>query len=233
MNIRTLYYLVLHDWNDFRRNIALWIMVIVPVILSFFIVRTGTTAGAGPADTVPMWVLFAQSMISIMTMVLNFVDEKEKRTLEALIVTTATYRGVALSKVLFVFVLGILGQLLVLLINGGFVGNVPALLGLVLLGGAVFVLIGLLISLFAETQRNGSAMASAIMVLLFLSGVVYQAFGPLQEVLRFLPSVLSIRLIGAAMRNQSLDQVELLTMFGWLILLLVVVEIKIRMELRK
>ncbi|PKO20999.1 MAG: hypothetical protein CVU38_17125 [Chloroflexi bacterium HGW-Chloroflexi-1] len=233
MNARILYQLIRHDWNDFRRNPALWIMVGIPVLLSFFVVKVMINETTGPAEAVPMWVLFAQAMIGIMTMTLNFVDEKEKKTLEALIITPATYRAVTLSKVLFVFVLVLLGQLGVLLINGGLIGNVFLLFLLMLVGGAVFVSIGLLISLFSETERNGSAVASALMVVLFLSGVVYEAFGSLTQVLRFLPGALTINLVRGAMHNQPVNVTDLSALLAWLLLFLLLAEWRIRAELLK
>lgn len=233
MKANTVYQLFVLDWNDFRRNPVLWFMVIMPVILSYFIVRVMVNDTVGPAAAVPMWLLFAQSMIGIMTLVLNFVDEKEKKTLEALIVTPASYHSVVLSKMAFVLVLVLVGQFLVLLINGGLVGNVPVLLVLMVLGGILFVMIGLLIGLFSETERNGSAAASALMVLLFLSGVVYETLGPLKVVLRFLPGVLSINTFRDAMLNQPLNSMDVVALVVWVVVLLLVAEWKIRVELNK
>jgi len=228
-----LYQLLWHDWNDFRRNPALWIMAGIPVLLSFVVVKVMINETTGPADAVPMWLLFAQAMIGIMTVALNFVDEKEKKTLEALIITPATYRAVALSKMLFVFALVLVGQLCVLLINGGLIGNIPWLFLLMAVGGAVFVSIGLLISLFSETERNGSAVASVIMVVLFLSGVVYEAFGSLAQVLRFIPSGLVINLFRDTMHNQPINVTDLAALLAWLLAFLLLAEWKIRAELLK
>jgi ABC-2 type transport system permease protein len=233
LNVKTLYYLIEHDWKDFGRNLILWVMVALPVMLSFFIVRATATPATSPADILPTWVLFAQANISIMLTVLNFVQEKEKRTLEALLLTPASYTGIVLAKAIFVFVLCVLAQLLVLLVNGGLIGNLAALFGMIALGALIFVSVGLLVALLSETERNGSALASVVMVLSFLSGVVYQAFGPLQEVLRFLPSVLSVRLVGAALRDQPFDPVELGVQLGWPVLLLLLVGLAIWRELHK
>lgn len=228
-----MYYLLLHDWDDFRRNLILWVMVALPVLLSFLIIRATPELAANLADAIPMWVLFAQAIVGIMLTVLNFAYEKEKRTLEALLLTPASYHTIVLAKALFVFTFCVFAQVLVLAINRAFLGNVVALLGLVLLGGAVFVVIGMLIALLVETERSGSATAAVVMVLLFLSGIVYEAFGPLKTVLRFLPGVLSFRVVHATLLDRPIDRVELSALIGWLLLLLLAIELRIRAELRR
>lgn len=233
MTARSLGHLLLHDWADLRGNVALWVMLALPVLLSVFIVRLGAASGASASQTVPMWVLFAQVMIGIMTLVLNYVDEKEKGTLEALALTTVGHREVAVSKMLFVLVLSIVGQLVVLFVNGAYVGDVRALLGLAVLGGAVFVGAGMVIGAFVETERTAGAVGSAAMVLLFLTGVVHDAAGDFEAVLRVLPSVMSMRLVEGAMGMETLQMLDVLGLFAWLLVLLGVAQWKLTRDMRR
>lgn len=97
-----------------------------------------------------------------MTSVLNFVNEKEKRTLEALMTTPATYRDVVVPKMAFVFVMCLVSQALVLLVNQAYIGDVPRLVLLMFLGAAIGVFIGLLVGLFSATepQRQRRSLSS-------------------------------------------------------------------------
>lgn len=231
--IRVFCWLLLHDWADLRRNITLWVMVTLPVVLSVFIVQLMDDSGAPVHLTVPMWVLFAQVMIGVMTLVLNYVDEKEKGTLEALSLTTVGPHRIAAAKMVFVLLLSVVGQLIVLGINQGFVGNVPLLLGVVLLGGAVFVGVGMVVSVFVRTERTGAAIASAVMVLFFLSGVVFDPDQGGSEVLQWTPGVLSIELTRDSMAEAGAAPGRIVALAGWGMACLLVAHLKLSRDRRR
>ncbi|MCL6451650.1 MAG: ABC transporter permease [Acetobacteraceae bacterium] len=221
-----------HDWRDFSRNPTLWVMVGIPVLLSYLIVRA-TAAGAPRHLVAPMWVLFAQVMVGVMLSAPDLAEERERRTVEALVVSTASYREVVAAKWAFAFLVSLAVQALVLTVNQAWTGGTAALIATAALSGAVFTLVGLLIGLCCGSVRLAGAAASAIMVALFLTGGIFESFGVLKPALRYLPSVLSVRLLGQAMAGTGLQSLDLLCLVGWLAALAAASLVRIEAELRR
>ena len=121
-------------------------------------------------------------------------EEKEKKTLRMLMVAPASYSDVIAAKLLVGLVYQLLLALIVLIIKGGFVGQVPLLLLFALLGSLFSVSLGLLIgSIFQTTTAAGafSGMISFIYILpIFFVGPFMQLLGssPFSQAIKALPT---------------------------------------------
>lgn len=224
--------LFVHEWQIFFRSPSLWVMIGLPIPLSYFVVKA-QPPGTPLAAAVPMWILFSQVMIGILGMSLSLVEEREKRTVQALLVSFASYWDVVVAKYAFFSLVSIGVQALVITLNGAWSGGVAALLGAALVGGLVFTLCGIAVGLMTESVKSGSAAGSALMVVLFLTGSLFSAFGPAQPVLRWLPNVSGIRLAEQALAGAAWGGRDLAVSAGWAVLLIVVVGWRIRAELSR
>lgn len=222
----------MHEWRLFFRSPSLWVMIGIPIPMSYFVIKA-QPQGTPLEMMVPMWILFAQVMIGIMGMSLSLAEEREKRTLQALLVSFTSYWDVVLAKFTFFALVSVVVQALVITLNGSWRGEVVALLGAALLGAVVFTLCGTAVGLMTESVKSGSAAGSALMVVLFLTGSLFIAFGPAQAVLQWLPSVSGIHLAEQALAGRPWAGQDLAITAGWAVLLVAVVGWRIRTELSR
>ncbi len=133
----------------------------------------GGEAGPWSERLLPLVVLMAVFLGGLFLPATSIIGEKEKRTLQAVLITPATVEEVFLAKGLFGFMLSTFAGIIILALNQAF-GTEPALLMLVLALGAVMaaalgLLFGTLLkditSLFAIWKLGG--------ILLFAPALVY------------------------------------------------------------
>ncbi len=110
------------------------------------------------------------------------VEEKEKKTLRMLMVTPASFTDVVIGKLLVGLGYQLLLTIVVVGIQGGYIGQIPVILLFALLGSCFSVSLGLLAgSLFQTTTTAGmfAATVSSIIytVPIFFVGLFYQILG--------------------------------------------------------
>jgi len=170
------------------RNPALLILVLLPLIMSMLIISVMDDSST-EIMLLSSWILFAQVMVGIMLTGPNLIEEKEAKTIDALLTTPLNYAHVLIGKGLTVLIFSLISQLLVLLINNGSTENFFALLLSMIIGGIFFIEIGLIIGLHVKSSKTGTAISSVIFVVLYLIGSLYAVFPEWYYLLKFIPSV--------------------------------------------
>jgi ABC-2 type transport system permease protein len=136
-------------------------------------------------------------------------EEKEKRTLRMLMVSPASYSDVVAGKLLVGLVYQLLLAALVLVINGGFTGQVPLVLLFALLGSFFSVTLGLLLGSFFQTTSSAGAAAGMLSMIyiipIFFVGTFAQLFGnnPFTTIVKVLPPYYIADGVINALTNQS------------------------------
>jgi len=132
-----------------------------------------------PALHLMMITQSATLMILLMGMMLVpylFLEEKEQRTLDALLVSPASYSQLVIGKALAGVVYCLVAAIVVILFNFRYIIHWEIFLLAVVLGSAVAVMLGLLVGILVENQASlGMWMGIALVVLLVPS--MAMAFG--------------------------------------------------------
>ncbi|MBI3977573.1 MAG: ABC transporter permease [Chloroflexi bacterium] len=128
------------------------------------------------------------------------VEEKEKRTLKAILVSPAGYADVVAGKALAALAYAVVGAAVLLALNDGFRGNVALTTLAVLLGGLILVEVGLLMGAICTTTAQVNTWSTVIMLVLLAPTWTTgsSAPEPVELVLRFIPTHHIGRLIGLA-----------------------------------
>jgi ABC-2 type transport system permease protein len=150
------------------------------------------------------WLMMALSMVGVMTIPYLLVEEKEKRTLRALLVSPASFTDVALAKVATGLCYTIATALLMLALNGGFRGNVPLVLLVVVLTGLTMTQIGLLIGGVCRNLMQVGTWATVAFVPMMLPVIAVGGLGgPLRHVMRVVPTWYSLDAIRMGMASRA------------------------------
>jgi ABC-2 type transport system permease protein len=115
----------------------------------------------------PYWILFTV-LLGFMVTSSSVVEEKEKKTLSAIRVTPCGLPEFLTGKVLLGTVIVVGVSLMILTLNNGFVGNIPALMLLIVLGAVCFSLFGVLVGMLLPSQTSVSAFGTIMMLFMFM-----------------------------------------------------------------
>lgn len=143
--------------------------------------------GAPRKTLLPIWVVFT-ALGALMVTASTLVEEKEKRTLSAILAAPVELWEVLAGKILAGFFLADLASILVLALNGGFTSAWLAQLLLVSLGCAVFAVVGTLVGLSVRSQATANAVLSGIYLLLFVPVALADVSQAMFQVARWLPT---------------------------------------------
>lgn len=142
------------------------------------------------------------------------VEEKEKRTLQAVLVSPASYADLVAGKALVGLFYALLIALLLLLLNKGFAGNAAVTILAVVLGSLFLVLVGLLMGALFSTMTQVNTWSSIVMLALLIPAMFIlppQPPAPFSTITRLIPTsymadAISIGLSGkATLGNVGLD----------------------------
>jgi ABC-2 type transport system permease protein len=167
---------------------------------------------------------------------LLMVEEREKHTMEALMISPASYSQVVLGKMIAGFFYCITAAAVVLVINFSMV-NQWGIAILAVLGGALFtVAIGLFVGTLFEQQGVMNMWLGLILILLIMPVFLEQTMGErlpeaIVAIVPWLPSVAMAKLVRISLANSlALDQIALNLgiMLGFTALLLAVVVWRVR-----
>jgi ABC-2 type transport system permease protein len=202
------------------------------------------TVGAKPTNVLtqdiiaPIVILISLLAIGVMMIPYTLTTEKEKRTLDAILVTPTSENDVVMGKMLFGFLATAIESILIFfgmvrIMSGGFAGvDFPAGIAFIILGSLVFVGVGLLIGSYANDLNRANQIAGFIvapMLLLTIFGVISPA---LQLIDRFLPGMyvyngLTDALKGSAL-SQELPGLAVLVVFNVLVYVLAIYLLRVR-----
>ncbi len=122
---------------------------------------------------VPVIVFYALAMSGIWVPSSSLVEEKEKGTLTALIVTTVRIREVLAAKWLLGFLFSIVLAALTLLLNQAFGPRPLEVLAVITVAAALTAMIGLLVGVYSKTATMLFTLVKSLGIFLFVPVVFY------------------------------------------------------------
>jgi len=133
------------------------------------------------------------------------VEEKEKHTLEALLVSPGGPVEVTVGKAIVGIVYSLLVSGVLLAMNGGFTGNWPVTVAGVFLGALFVVGIGLLMGSLFNIMHHVNIASSVIMLLMFLPPWMglFSLPAPFDRLLPLIPTFYLSNIVDAGLNNQA------------------------------
>lgn len=208
--------------NEFKElvvNPAILGVIILPIFMSKVVTYAMKGIEAGFL-LLCVWILFAEVMVGIMLTGPNLIEERESKTFDALLCTPLTYGKILVSKCVPILICSLFSQIMVFVVNEGINGKLPSLLGIMLLGGIVFVEIGAIIGLLIESSKTGSAISAMVMVALYLVVSVYPSLPKwTYSIFMILPSVEVVEVMNALINSQGILWKEVGLLSAWFVIL--------------
>lgn len=219
--MRNMFKLVSHEIKDLLKNPASLILICLPILMSKMIMVVMNQAEDINFILLSTWVLFAQVMVGIMLTGPNLIEERESRTMDALLLTPLRFIDIVAAKGLSILVFSLFSQICVLLLNQGLSWNLIPTLLILIVGGILFVEIGLIIGLKMNSSKNGTAIASVLMVTLFLVSTLYQAMPEWSyKLFVLIPSIAVVESLNSVQEGSGLLAVEGALLLAWVMGLL-------------
>ena len=143
------------------------------------VIRTDVSAAGAGAETpvnlnryyLNLFLVMSLTMVGVFVVPYLLVEEKEKGTLKAVLVSPATYADVVVGKGLVGLFYALLVAVILLLLNDGFGGNVVITFLAVVLGSIFLVQVGLLMGAAFKAINQVNSWSSIVMIVLMLPGM--------------------------------------------------------------
>lgn len=210
--------LVMKDLRDLSKNMSILPLVLMAPLLAFLYSKLDIPGGM----MFPIWVVYGLAMVGIMLPGLAVAEEKEKKTLDSLLVSPATPHEIIASKVIYTLFIICLVTILVILPYGNVVTNYWNLIISSILCAIFFIQIGLIISLFTENQVSANAFMTPVMLIAVLSPILMSIFPAIiRKILQYFPSLLVLKILGADL-GAGVDTSVTTIGFFWLEMLILV-----------
>lgn len=220
-----LFKLVKHELGEYFKNPSILSVVLLPIFMSKVISYAMESSGV-EFLMLSIWILFAQVMVGIMLIGPNLIEEREGKTIDALLCSPLNFFQIIMAKGLAILFFSLLSQLAVYIINRGFDSKLVIVLIPMVIGGIIFIEIGAVIGMTISSSKNGSAVSAVVMVLLFLVVSVYPSLPKwTYKFFLILPSVDVTEVMTALMDTGKILWCESAIGIGWLVLLTVVLGI--------
>jgi ABC-2 type transport system permease protein len=151
---------------------------IPPLSLDTELINPGTTASKLTLGKFySLQILPVSFIVGLALMPGLFIEEKEKKTLQWLLVTPANLSDILVGKTLVVTIYQLGLSVALLALMGGFTGDIPMVLLFTLLGALLALTVGLLIGSIFQTAST-AATISSIAILVFILPCVILPLGP-------------------------------------------------------
>ena len=150
--------------------------------------------------------VMALCMVGVFVVPTILVEEKEKHTLQAILVSPASYTDLVVGKALVGLFYALLIALLLLLLNDGFAGNAVVTLLAVILGSLFLVEFGLLQGAMFSTITQVNTWSSIIMLALLIPAMFIlppQPPQPIRMLMRLFPTNYMADAIGLGLSNEA------------------------------
>ncbi len=158
------------------------------------------------------------------------VEEKEKKTIRMLMVSPASFTDIVMGKLLIGLMYQILLSGIVLTVMKGFIGNIPALLLIILLGSCFSLALGLAAGSIFQNMNALGAFTGIVSMIFIIPAIFTGPLGTLLSqgnqiivVIKILPTYYIAQGIYEALQNQSMSGDMLLNagiVFGCVVVLL-------------
>ncbi len=223
--------LMSHELIDFLKQPPLLMLVVLPIMMSVMVISFMNEPGL-ELMLLPSWILFAQVMVGLMIIAPGFIEEKEQKTLDALLISPLSLREVIRAKASVILIFSLLSQLFVYLLNLGFTSDLFGVFVFMVIGGILFIQVGLVVGLLLHSSKTSAALSSIIMVVLFMTATFYPQLPEWHNVLQFIPSVVVVENMNGVFNGEFLG-FELALLIGWLAVFYGIIQYLVKKELSK
>lgn len=215
--MRQIIVLMKHEIKDLLKNPAIIVVILMPIFMSKVVTAAMSKSNVGFL-LLSIWILFAQVMVGIMLTGPNLIEEREGKTIDALLCSPLDFRQILMAKGLTILIFSIFSQILVFTINEGLKLVILKLLLPMIVGGIIFVEIGAIIGFKISSSKNGSAVSAAVMVSLFLIVSVYKTLpGWTYNIFMFIPSIGITEVLNNLIQNGCFLLKESILSLAWTI----------------
>jgi ABC-2 type transport system permease protein len=128
-----------------------------------------------------LFLIMSVTMVGVFVVPYLLVEEKEKGTLKAILVSPASYADVVMGKGATGLFYALTVSMVLLLLNQGFTGNILLVLAAVALGSVLLVQVGLLMGAAFKTVTQVNSWSSVIMLVLLLPAMLGGNLMPLPQ----------------------------------------------------
>jgi ABC-2 type transport system permease protein len=175
------------------------------------VVRSNLSAGAGAETSVnlnrfylTLFLVMSLTMVGVFVVPYMLVEEKEKNTLKAVLVSPATYADVVVGKGLVGIFYALLVAVILMLLNDGFGGFVVVTILSVLLGSIFLVQVGLLMGAAFKTINQVNSWCTIVMLVLMLPGMLGDFLPPPEPIptlMKLIPTTYMVEAMNQGMSN--------------------------------
>lgn len=179
-----------------------------------------------------LWLVMGIVGNGVMLVPTLIVEERERKTLDAILLSPASYSDVAAAKALVGTLYSIISSVLILFVQGGLSGNILLIGILIFLGSFALSLLGVLIGTLAENLHVLNSYGGLFVFLLTLPALIGMLGpNPIIQYLQFLPTyplVDGIVKIVSGQNQNAIPSLILLCVYSTLILGAVVLSLRRR-----
>jgi ABC-2 type transport system permease protein len=166
----------------------------------------------------PMWILMGIFMIGLTVIPKSISSEKEKKTLDALLLTPITETDFLLSKIIWGILLMVANVVILLQLNDGMMGNWLSVTVITLTGVIASASLGIFIATISPTESIASMISTFLLLIMILSSTIGQISDKAEKFTYFLPSYhLSEGFLKSALFNKDITFIwqHVLFLFVW------------------
>lgn len=192
LSIKRMQAILIKDYKEFSRNMAVSSMVFLPLILAAVYSRMGVDTIQGHFMSINM----TFSLVATYVQCCLIAEEKEKNTLRNLMLSPATIPEILIGKSMLTFIVTILIVTGCMVLSEYKPGNLLIMIVALLLSTIFYISVGTLLGLFAKTVMESSVIVVPVLIM-FSIGPVVTAFienYPILKVAEWLPSTQLIML---------------------------------------
>lgn len=221
--------MIYREGQELTRNRAGWIMPLLPPLLARVVVHSSPVGSASLWSTAS-WVWFAAVMPGVMLAAASLAEERERGTWTALRLAPVSSGCVIVVKIGVISVVALASEVLLWAIIPHPTTSWPLIAMVCGAGFAAFT--GSVLALVADSQRATSALSAVVMVVLFVSALVYPDLPHMKWWLSWAPSVAWIHLCEHEIHGYAPPNRSVYILGAWMVLLLGISQWTLRQQHR-
>lgn len=207
LSIKRMHAILVKDYKEFSRNLAISSTILVPLVIAAFYSRMGIDTIQGHFMAINMTFALVATYIQCCLIA----EEKEKNTLRNLMLSPATIPEILIGKSMLTLIITILIVTGCMFLNDYNPGNILIMIVALLLSSIFYIAVGTLLGLLAKTVMESSVIVMPVFFL-FSLGPFANAFVedyPVLKVVEWLPSAQLISLAESLETNfQVVDLIQ-------------------------
>lgn len=217
-SVRRIQAILVKDYKEFSRNIAVSSMIFLPLILAAFYARMGV-------DTIPGYFMSINITFSIVCTYVQcclIAEEKEKNTLRSLMLSPASISEILIGKSALTFISTMLIVAGCMYLSGYMPGNLALMALALILSAFFYIAIGSFLGLFAKSVMESSVIVLPVLGIFSLGPIAMNLVEsyPILKILAWLPSS-QIIILGEILENSFTfgDLVKpFVVIIGWVVI---------------